>query len=45
MSHVGIYAGDDRFVHAPQSGGEVRMASLDDEYFRRSFAGAGRLLP
>jgi cell wall-associated NlpC family hydrolase len=45
VSHVGIYAGDDRFVHAPQSGGQVRMASLDEEYFRRNFAGAGRLLP
>jgi cell wall-associated NlpC family hydrolase len=43
VSHVGIYAGQDRFVHAPQSGGEVRMARLDDEYFRRRFAGAGRL--
>jgi cell wall-associated NlpC family hydrolase len=45
VSHVGIYAGDDRFVHAPQRGGQVRMASLDEEHFRRSFAGAGRLLP
>jgi cell wall-associated NlpC family hydrolase len=45
VSHVGIYAGDDRFVHAPQSGGEVRMASLDDDFFRRRFAGAGRLYP
>jgi cell wall-associated NlpC family hydrolase len=45
VSHVGIYAGDDRFVHAPQSGGHVRVARLDDDYFRRSFAGAGRFLP
>lgn len=45
VSHVGIYAGGNRFVHAPQGGGHVRMASLDDEYFRRSFAGAGRLYP
>lgn len=45
VSHVGIYAGDDRFVHAPQSGGNVRMASLDEDLFRRSFAGAGRLYP
>ncbi len=44
VSHVGIYAGNDRFVHAPQSGGHVRVASLDDEVFRRGFAGAGRLL-
>jgi hypothetical protein len=43
VSHVGIYAGDRRFVHAPQSGGHVRMASLEEEHFRRSFAGAGRL--
>jgi cell wall-associated NlpC family hydrolase len=45
VSHVGIYAGGDRFVHAPQSGGHVRTASLDEELFRRSWAGAGRLLP
>jgi murein DD-endopeptidase len=42
VGHVGIYAGDDRFVHAPQSGGEVRIASLDDEWYRRRYAGAGR---
>ena len=42
VNHVGIYAGDDRFVHAPQSGGAVRLARLDDDYFRRSFAGGGR---
>ena len=43
VSHVGIYAGNDQFVHAPQSGGEVRLASLDDEWYRKRFAGAGRL--
>jgi cell wall-associated NlpC family hydrolase len=43
VSHVGIYAGDRQFVHAPQSGGHVRMASLDDDVFRRGWAGAGRL--
>lgn len=45
ISHVGIYAGDGRFVHAPQRGGHVRMASLDDEPFRGGFAGGGRLYP
>jgi hypothetical protein len=30
------------FVHAPQSGGHVRLASLEDEWYRRRFAGAGR---
>jgi cell wall-associated NlpC family hydrolase len=42
VGHVGIYAGDDRFVHAPQSGGHVRLASLENEWYRRRFAGAGR---
>jgi len=42
VSHVGIYAGSARFVHAPQRGGHVRMASLDDDVFRRGWAGAGR---
>jgi len=43
VSHVGIYAGGNRFVHAPQSGGEVRTASLEEEVFRRGWAGGGRL--
>ena len=42
VGHVGIYVGDDRFVHAPQSGGHVRLASLEDEWYRESFVGAGR---
>lgn len=42
VGHVGIYAGDDQFVDAPQTGGRVRMASLDDEWYRQRFAGAGR---
>jgi cell wall-associated NlpC family hydrolase len=45
VGHVGIYAGDDRFVHAPQSGGHVRLASLDDEWYRQRFVGAGRFYP
>ena len=43
-SHVGIYLGDDRFVHAPSQGGEVRIASLADEYWRKRFNGARRLI-
>jgi cell wall-associated NlpC family hydrolase len=42
VSHVGIYAGGGRFVHAPQTGGQVRTASLDDEWYRERYAGAGR---
>jgi len=43
VSHVGVYMGQDRFVHAPQSGGYVREAGLDEEFFRERYAGAGRL--
>jgi cell wall-associated NlpC family hydrolase len=42
VSHVGIYTGQRRFVHAPQSGRDVGEASLDDPYYRERFAGAGR---
>lgn len=41
-SHVGIYLGNDRFVHAPSSGKRVGVASLTDPYWRRHFEGARR---
>jgi cell wall-associated NlpC family hydrolase len=43
VSHVGIYAGEDRFVHAPQTGRTVELRSLDDGYYGEHFAGGGRL--
>jgi cell wall-associated NlpC family hydrolase len=43
VDHVGIYSGAGRFIHAPSSGGTVSYASLDDPYYRRHLAGAGRL--
>jgi cell wall-associated NlpC family hydrolase len=45
VTHVGIYTGQGRFVHAPQTGRLVGTASLDDAYYRERFAGAGRLYP
>ena len=42
-SHVGIYLGDGRFVHAPSSKGRVRIESLDNRYFAPRFEG-GRTL-
>ena len=45
VTHVGIYTGQRRFVHAPQTGRNVGEASLDDPYYRERFAGAGRLFP
>jgi cell wall-associated NlpC family hydrolase len=42
-SHVAIYLGDERFVHAPSSGKHVHVASLDNPHWRSSFAEARRL--
>jgi cell wall-associated NlpC family hydrolase len=43
ISHVAIYAGEGRFVHAPQTGRPVELRMLDDEFYRPRLAGAGRL--
>ena len=42
VSHVAIYAGDGRFVHAPQSGRAVEARPLD-AWYRQRLVGAGRL--
>jgi murein DD-endopeptidase len=41
-SHVGIYIGDDRFVHAPSTGQKVRQDSIRDGYWKKSFIEARR---
>ena len=43
MSHVGIYVGDEQFVHAPSSGKTVSIDSLDAEFYRRALIRGGRL--
>ena len=43
ISHVAIYTGEGRFIHAPRSGELVEFRMLDDEYYRARLAGAGRL--
>lgn len=45
LSHVGVYLGAQRFVHAPTSGRTVSVASLDDDYYQMHLVGVGRLLP
>ncbi|MEX1993243.1 MAG: C40 family peptidase [Steroidobacteraceae bacterium] len=45
LSHVGIYLGDGRFVHAPSSGGSVSVANIDTPYYQRHLIAVGRLLP
>ncbi|WP_240601758.1 C40 family peptidase [Oleiagrimonas sp. MCCC 1A03011] len=44
ISHVAIYVGKGRFVHAPNSGGTVRLDNLDNPYWSRHFAFARRVL-
>lgn len=39
-SHMGIYVGNQRFVHAPASGGMVRVVAMDNPYFRKRFTEA-----
>jgi cell wall-associated NlpC family hydrolase len=43
FSHVGIYLGDGRFIHAPSSGGGVNIVSMNDAYWAKRFNGARRL--
>ena len=43
MSHVGLYLGERRFVHAPQSGRSVTVASLDAPFYRSALIRAGRV--
>ena len=43
FSHVGIYLGDNQFVHSPRSGGRVRIEDLRDGYWRKRFNGARRI--
>jgi len=40
FSHVGIYLGDARFVHAPSSNGRVRIDRLNDRYYAQRFEAA-----
>ncbi|SRR6266581_897868 len=43
FSHVGIYLGDNRFIHAPASGSEVRVEDMSSRYWARRFNGARRI--
>jgi cell wall-associated NlpC family hydrolase len=44
FSHVGIYLGDNKFIHAPTPGSAVRIESMDLSYWRSRFTGARRVL-
>ncbi len=44
VNHVGIYVGQGRFVHAPNSGGTVRLDEINGYYWREHYLGARRVL-
>ena len=44
FSHVGIYLGENRFVHAPRRGREVEVATLDSGFWQKRFNGARRMV-
>jgi len=44
VSHVGIYLGNNLFIHAPSSGKKVKINSMKEKYWRKRFISAGRIL-
>ncbi len=42
VSHVGIYLGDDSFIHSPSAGKRVSVSNLSEPYWSRHFAGGRR---
>lgn len=43
FSHVGVYIGDGKFVHAPRTGASVRVEDMNGSYWQRRFNGARRV--
>ena len=44
FSHVGIYLGDNHFLHAPRTGAEVRVEKMDSSYWMKRYNGARRII-
>ena len=44
ISHVGIYVGEGKFVHAPRRGEEIRVTAVTESYYEKHFVGARRYL-
>lgn len=43
FSHVGIYMGDNKFIHAPRTGANVRVENMNNSYWSSRFNGAQRI--
>ncbi|MES2207889.1 MAG: C40 family peptidase [Pseudomonadota bacterium] len=44
FSHVGIYLGDNRFIHSPRTGKDVEIGRITDRYWSARFSGGRRIL-
>lgn len=44
FSHVGIYVGDNKFIHAPRTGAQVRIEDMGQRYWTSRFTGARRVI-
>jgi cell wall-associated NlpC family hydrolase len=44
FSHVGIYLGDNHFLHSPKPGAEVRVENMDSSYWLKRYNGARRII-
>ena len=44
FSHVGIYLGDNRFLHAPRAGSEIRVEDMSQGYWVKRYNGARRVV-
>jgi cell wall-associated NlpC family hydrolase len=44
FSHVGIYLGDNRFLHSPRTGAEVRVEDMSQSYWVKRYNGARRIM-
>lgn len=44
FSHVGIYLGDNRFLHAPRTGSDIRVEDMSQSYWAKRYNGARRVV-
>ena len=45
IGHVGIYIGDNHFIHAPHSGAQIQINRLDNSWYSSHYVGAKRIIP
>ncbi len=43
ISHIGMYVGDGKFIHSPRTGDVVKISSLSESYYQKTYSGARRI--